>query len=92
MLNFAVLHVPDAVDDGEGVADDDGAGAVEEACIERVSAVALKMSAALETPSLPPPPVKIATPSFGSDVAAKELRASLKFAVLQVPDVPDATF
>ncbi len=33
------------------------------------------------------PPAKIATPTFGSDVAARSDRASLRFAVLQTPDV-----
>ena len=33
------------------------------------------------------PPAKIATPTFGSDVAAKAYRATLRVAVLQAPDV-----
>jgi hypothetical protein len=34
-----------------------------------------------------PPPAKIATPTFGSDVAARANRPSLRAAVLQAPDV-----
>jgi len=33
------------------------------------------------------PPAKIATPRFGSDVAARPVRATLRAAVLQAPDV-----
>ena len=33
------------------------------------------------------PPAKIATPTFGSDVAARRSRATLRVAVLHVPDV-----
>jgi hypothetical protein len=33
------------------------------------------------------PPAKIATPTFGNDVALREYRASLRAAVLQAPDV-----
>jgi hypothetical protein len=33
------------------------------------------------------PPAKIATPTFGSDVAARPVRATLRAAVLQAPDV-----
>jgi hypothetical protein len=36
---------------------------------------------------VPPPPAKIATPTFGSDVAARSVRATLRAAVLQAPDV-----
>jgi hypothetical protein len=33
------------------------------------------------------PPAKIATPTFGSDVAARRIRATLRAAVFQAPDV-----
>ncbi len=36
-----------------------------------------------------PPPAKIATPAFGSDVAARALRGWLRAAVLQVPTFSD---
>jgi hypothetical protein len=36
---------------------------------------------------VPWPPAKIATPRFGSDVAASHVRATLRAAVLQAPDV-----
>ena len=36
------------------------------------------------------PPAKIATPRFGSDVAARSCRAALRAAVLQVPKEYDA--
>jgi hypothetical protein len=36
---------------------------------------------------IPEPPAKIATPTFGSDVAARQHRATLRAAVLQAPDV-----
>ena len=60
---------------GAAVVDGEGTGA------------ALKMSTTLYEEVASAPPAKIALPRFGSDVAARPLRATLSIAVLHAPAV-----